>query len=259
MNAVAGWYPDPADSHTTRYWDGERYTRELRWDGAAWVDPTAVAPPPPVATTPTPAVTPTPEPTPAVISTPSTPGPRPAVTPAPAVAPTQEPTPAVVPTAAAAASGGVPITGGGGRPTPGVTFWIFMAGSVGVALSALLPWVSVSGFGASISSEPRSGGPVLLIVLAGAVAAIAWPTIASPTLSKARKIGLLPIVGFLALAVVTNWSDLSDLKDQYSGVGALGISVDAGIGFYLYTIAVIALVVAVVRVWLAGARTKASP
>jgi hypothetical protein len=243
MNAVAGWYPDPADSHVTRYWDGERYTRELRWDGSAWVDPTAVAPPPPVVATPTPTPTPTPEPTPAVAA-------------APAVAPT--PVPAFAP-APAGSTSGASITAGGGRPTPGITFWIFIVGSVGVALSALLPWVSVSGFGVSISSEPRSGGPVLLILLAVGVGAIAWPTLASPTLSKARKIGLLPIVGFLALAVVTNWSDLADLKDKYDGVRGFGVTVDAGVGFYLYTIAVIALVVAVVRVWLAGSRAEPSP
>jgi hypothetical protein len=79
----------------------------------------------------------------------------------------------------------------------------------------------------------------------------------APALSKARKIGLLPIVGFLAIAVVTNWSDLADLKDKYNRAGGFGLSIDAGIGFYLYTVCVIALVVAVVRVWLAGARATA--
>lgn len=232
MNAPAGWYPDPGDAHITRYWDGERYTRELRWDGTAWVDPAASPPPPPVET-PTP-VTPTP---------------------VPIAAPPIEPAPVFAPTPATA---GVPLAPPGApRANPTPTFWIFMAASVGVALSAVLPWVSVSGFGASISSQPGTGGPGVLILFAVGVAAIAWPTVSSPALSKARKIGLIPIVVFLAIAVVTNWSDLADLKDRYNGASGLGLSIDAGVGFYLYTVSVIALVVALVRVWMAGARVKA--
>lgn len=33
-----GWFPDPSDPAHTRYWDGNQYTAEMHWDGAAWVE-----------------------------------------------------------------------------------------------------------------------------------------------------------------------------------------------------------------------------
>lgn len=59
--ADAGWYPDAADPHVTRYWDGSSWAAQRAWDGTAWV-PTAVAAvaarvAPPVATVPEPAPT----------------------------------------------------------------------------------------------------------------------------------------------------------------------------------------------------------
>ena len=267
MNAPAGWYPDPGNAHVTRYWNGDRYTHERHWNGSAWVEPPPIPPPAAPASAMATPVDPAPGATPiagpiAATSPPATPAPA---TPAPSTAsPPATPVPATpAPSTTSPPAQSEPIAPASGltpagerRPNPSPTFWIFMVASAGVALSALLPWVSVSGFGASISSQPGTGGPGVLILFAVGVAAIAWPTVSSPALSKARRIGLIPIVGFLAIAVVTNWSDLADLKDKYNGVSSFGLSVDAGIGFYLYTVCVIALVVALVRVWIAGARTN---
>ena len=137
-----------------------------------------------------------------------------------------------------------------------------MIASVGVGISSLLPWVSVTGLGITVSSRPGTGGPAVLILFAAALIAIAWPTMSSPILSKGRRIGLLPIVGFLVLAVITNWSDLADLNNRYGSSGSTfggAVSVDAGVGFYLYTVCVVALVVGLVRVWIASTRsTRAS-
>jgi Protein of unknown function (DUF2510) len=33
-----GWYEDPNDSTSMRYWDGSNYTGRRRWDGSNWVD-----------------------------------------------------------------------------------------------------------------------------------------------------------------------------------------------------------------------------
>ena len=64
--------PGSGRPHITRYWDGDRSTRELRWNGTAWVDPAAAPPPSPV-------VTPSPvpqsvEPTPVAHAVEPTPG-----------------------------------------------------------------------------------------------------------------------------------------------------------------------------------------
>jgi hypothetical protein len=131
-------------------------------------------------------------------------------------------------------------------------FWLFVAGSAGVAISAFLPWLSVSGLGLSISSEPGTGGPGALLLFAAGVVALAWPTMRVPALVQWRRIALLPVVGFLVIAVFTNGSDIADLMDSYDGSGLVPLKVEPGAGFFLYVIAVIVLVVAVVRVWMAG-------
>jgi len=32
-----GWYPDPLDPMTRRYWDGVAWSHRLKWDGTTWV------------------------------------------------------------------------------------------------------------------------------------------------------------------------------------------------------------------------------
>ncbi len=263
MTAPAGWYPDTANPGITRYWDGARWQKELHWDGTAWIDPRQ-APPAPPAATPAPATTPPPsaaavDPTPPVrVESAPTAAPTPAHTlPAPAPVPGAPGAPApFVPSVSAPIRANVP-----GRSNPSPNFWILMIGSVGVGISSLLPWVSVTGLGITVSGRPGTGGPAVLILFAAALVAIAWPTISSPILSKARRIGLLPIVGFLALAVITNASDLADLNNRYASSGSTfggSVSVDPGVGFYLYTVCVIALVVGVVRVWIASKRSTSA-
>ena len=65
-------------------------------------------------------------------------------------------------------------------------------------------------------------------------------------------------LGF-AIAVFTNWSELSDLKDQSTGkvfgvTVNTGLSVDPGIGLLLYTVSVVVLVAVVVRIWMTARR-----
>ena len=254
MNAPAGWYPDPTNGHITRYWDGDRYTHERHWDGSGWVDP-AAAPASPATPAAQPAsaygTTPASQPASAYGTTPASQpasayGTTPASQPASAYGTTPASQPASAYGTTPASTGAVTTTG---APSPTVLFWLFLAGSVGVAISAFLPWVSVSGLGQTISSEPGTGGPPVLLVFAAGVVALAWPTLRVAALSQWRRITLLPVVGFLVLAVLTNGSDLSDLMDRYDGSGGFGIKVNPGAGYVLYMIAVVVLVVAVVKVW----------
>ena len=38
MTSERGWYPDPGNEHTMRFWTGTQWIGERVWDGAAWVD-----------------------------------------------------------------------------------------------------------------------------------------------------------------------------------------------------------------------------
>ena len=46
MAAGPGWYPDPNDPHTTRYWNGTEYTSVRVWNGTNWVEQPPAPPPP---------------------------------------------------------------------------------------------------------------------------------------------------------------------------------------------------------------------
>lgn len=35
--AAPGWYPDPEDAARRHYWDGLRWTEQVRWDGKGWI------------------------------------------------------------------------------------------------------------------------------------------------------------------------------------------------------------------------------
>jgi hypothetical protein len=253
MTAHAGWYPDEHDPRVTRYWDGGRWTEVMTWNGTAWV---AVPPPPPAAVARDTA-------TPPVAAPPAAVAPDAAV-PTAAAPPVAVPTPAVTAPPAIGTPARADGQGNAFRPSlqfvPNSMLWLVAGGAVGVALSAVLPWVSVSGFGVAVSSSPQSGAPVLFILLAAGVMALAWPTTRAENPTLGRRIGVSCIVGLLAIAVVTNWSELADLQDETTvrtGLGSIstGVDVSAGIGLYLYTVAVVVLVVATVRMWLAARRT----
>jgi hypothetical protein len=180
--------------------------------------------------------------------------------PSPAPAPVAAAPPVAAPSPLPPAASTPPATTAAARPKPPVIFWVLVGSCVGVALAALLPWVSVSGFGVTGDSGPKDGGPLVLWLLAAGVVAIAWPLLNQVPLSMARRLGLVPIVGFLVIAVFTNWSELSDLKDQTTGkvfgvTVNTGVSVDPGIGLLLYTVSVIALAAVVVRIWLMARRS----
>jgi hypothetical protein len=38
MTTERGWYPDPSDEHTMRFWTGTQWMGERVWDGTEWID-----------------------------------------------------------------------------------------------------------------------------------------------------------------------------------------------------------------------------
>jgi zinc-ribbon domain len=133
--------------------------------------------------------------------------------------------------------------------------WILCGGAAAIAIGSLLPWVSVSSsLGFSISSSPQGGSTVLFLVLVAGALAAGWPSIRSD-LSTKRLIGLTAVVAVLTIFAVTNWSDLVNLENKYSGQG---VSINGGVGLYLYTLGVVALWVCVVRLFRARQRPLAA-
>jgi hypothetical protein len=44
LSPGAGWFPEAADPYHQRYWDGQAWTAQMRWNGSSWVDVPAIPP-----------------------------------------------------------------------------------------------------------------------------------------------------------------------------------------------------------------------
>ena len=136
-------------------------------------------------------------------------------------------------------------------PKPGAivrlsrTGWILCGSAAAIVLASLLSWSQASALGITISSSPRSGAPVFVMVLAAIALGFGWPSTRGE-LSKRRVLGLAAVAGVLSIFVVTNWSDLSRLQSADPEA-----QISAGAGLYLYTAGVVAMWVCVVRASLA--------
>jgi hypothetical protein len=136
------------------------------------------------------------------------------------------------------------------------TGWFLIAGGLGVVIAGFLPWAQLSVEGVVVqSASPRGGGPVVLIVLVAIALAFGYPAVNTRALVLWRRIGVTVPVLVLSIFVITNWTDLNSLQTQFnssSGGDAGGIaSANAGSGLYLYTAAVIAIWIGVIRIWFA--------
>lgn len=261
MEATLGWHQDPTDATVSRYWDGAQWSAELIWNGTEWAtpaQPAAVAVAEPVAPAPVvpePAEPVTPfvaEPVQFVIPAPVVPEPVTAAEPAqPAAAPPVDAT--IEPPAAPAASGFAMTT----------TSWILGGGALLAAIGATQTWEKVSSsMGTMVDQTPTSasgGAMFILLALVALVVWLGWPT-RTGSLSKPRLIGLGVVAGLMSFFVLAKFHSVSADQAQLSapaadassdpyGLGfdtssmtaAAQITVEAGIGLYLWTCGVIAI------------------
>lgn len=218
MTSERGWYPDPSDEHTMRFWTGTQWVGTRTWDGTAWVDQVA----------------------PATDSHAAAPSERVIASPAPAKPAIASPAPAGKVAAAT-------------RPSISSTGYLLFGGAAVAALASFLPWVQATGlYGNTVSASPQGGGPVFLMCLAAAVVWVGWPARLGG-ISTARRIGLSALSALLWIFVFSNFGDLSTLQRQNPTAHISG-----GPGLYLYTAGVVALSISVVRTWLAGHRPSAA-
>jgi hypothetical protein len=214
MTTAPGWYPDHDNDHITRYWDGARWTDEKTWNGEMWVDHVRVAAPPPV----------------------------------------QAPVPArTIPVAMAVdPSLGTPTSAGiapvieqlrtalqlGDKKVPqGITFWAFAAGVFGIAISAFVPWVQVSGFGYTGStSAPTGAGPLLLLGLAAGIAGFGYSSFQA-RLTVIRRIGVSVVAALASGLLLLGMAHVVDLNDSYQGV----LNVSPGAGMYANALGILSV------------------
>jgi Protein of unknown function (DUF2510)/zinc-ribbon domain len=131
------------------------------------------------------------------------------------------------------------------------TGWFLLAGALGVIIAGFLPWAQVTVAGIVVqSASPRGGGPVVLIVLAAIAVAFGYPVVNSRSIAIWRRIGVTVAVIVLTIFVFSNWSELNTLRNQNGGDGQIA-SVNGGSGLYLYTVAVVAIWISAIRIWIA--------
>jgi Protein of unknown function (DUF2510)/zinc-ribbon domain len=131
------------------------------------------------------------------------------------------------------------------------TGWFLIAGAVGVAIAGFLPWAQVSVEGVVVESVSKpAGGVVFLIVLAAAALAFGYPAVNTRSLVIWRRIGITVMVIVLSIFVITNWSDFNSIRNQFGSSDGIA-DVNAGSGLYLYTVAIVAIWISVIRIWLA--------
>jgi hypothetical protein len=139
------------------------------------------------------------------------------------------------------------------------TGWFLLAGALGVIIAGFLPWAQVTVAGVVVqSASPQGGGPIVLIVLAAIAVAFGYPVVNTRSIAIWRRIGVTVAVIVLSIFVISNWSELNTLRNQYGGASQLA-NVDGGSGLYLYTVAVVAIWICAIRIWLAKRDHSGNP
>jgi hypothetical protein len=233
-----GWYDDPQDPNTLRYWDGQGWTQDRQ--------PKPITQP----------MQPPPPPAPPPQQQPHWPPPSggPAASP---VGPPAQTWPAPPP-------GGVSQTPSvnfgalqGAVKQLGATAWLLIGGFVAAFISVFLTWftvtqnVSVAGmdiYSSTGTAGTSSAGKFMVLLPLFAGAWLAWPLFTGTTMSVRRLTGLTAVVGLLLGLILLIWlvngsPDNSDTK------------VSPGFGLLLCATAAIVLAVGVARLW----RSRSKP
>jgi hypothetical protein len=146
---------------------------------------------------------------------------------------------------------------------------LLFGGFVIAAIALFFPWVTVSvdsplgGDLYKADASPFTGGWIfaVLVVIAGA-AWLAWPILSGSQMSVKRLSGLTAVVCLQIGCLVIGFIDYANGAVEKSkattdtGEQLTGLHVSVGLGLLLYTAAVVAIVVGVVRVWIHRSRTE---
>lgn len=229
-----GWYDDPHDSNSQRYWDGQGWTQHRR------LKPTARStPPPPRQPSPPPPRQPPPPRNP-----PLPPGARP------------PPGPQIQRGGAEIASDG-PATVNGFAAKPSIAGLLVFGGLVIAVVAIFLPFatVSIHLFGMTFRAHEVSAtgtGRLVVFLLAAVTVLLAWPSLSGSALADGRLIGLSVAVVLLVVVVVVSYLDVSENNGKAEGI----VKVSPAFGLLLYGAAVVVIAAGVVGLWMHRSRTQ---
>jgi hypothetical protein len=246
-----GWYDDPDDPNAQRYWDGQEWTPHRQRKATSQPAPPPPPPPPNLPPPPPPPGYPPPQSYNVGAAEQGT------------GIPTQPPPPAWPPPNPQTQGAGAQMASDGLATVKGfaaklsITAWLLFGGLVVAVFATFFPFatVSVNVFGATISSSAVSGwGGAqfgVLVLVAGAVA-LAWPTLFGSPVTVQRLIGLSVDVVLLVVLMVVWFTNVSNSNREGEGI----VDVSPGFGLLLYGAGVVAVAIAVIRLWMDHSRAQ---
>jgi hypothetical protein len=168
---------------------------------------------------------------------------------------TEPPPPAWPPPGPQTQGGGAQIASEGLAAAKGfaaklsITAWLLFGGFVLAIISTFFPYARLTFLGVD-ATEVHPNGPaqIVVFVLVGAAAGLAWPALTGSQVAVWRLIGLSVLVVLLGSLMVV-W-----FKDAESTGDVAGVSPASGL--WMYGLAVIGIAGGVVRLWVQRSRTQ---
>lgn len=228
-----GWYDDPENANAQRYWDGQNWTPQRQWK------PTPSQQPQPAPNLPPPSGPMLPPP----------PGYGSAEAGQGVGMPTELPPPAWPPPSHHPQGAGAQMASDARAAATGfaaklsVTAWLLFGGFILAVIATFFPLVTVSAplmGSVEVSDRGDTLGPVFVLV--AVAAGFAYPTLTQSQLTLWRLVGMSVVVGLLGVLMIHWFIDASASDGD--------VSSSPGFGLLMYGVAVIAMAIGTVRLWL---------
>jgi hypothetical protein len=137
-----------------------------------------------------------------------------------------------------------------------ITTGLLFGGLLFAILGVFLPFASISVFGMNVADIPLPWAYRLIaLALVAGSAALAWPALSGVQIESGRRIGLSVVVGLMVVVIVIAFFAVAESNSE-GGADTEGIAgASPGFGLMLYAVAVVAIIVAVVRLWMQRPQT----
>jgi hypothetical protein len=133
-----------------------------------------------------------------------------------------------------------------------ITAWFLLAGLALAVFATFFPFVTLSIGGLFATTYGWGSAQFGVMALVAGAVALAWPTFVGSPMIVGRLIGLSVVVVLLVALTVTWFSNVSNSNREAEGI----VNVSPGSGLVLYGLAVVALAIAVIRLWIDQSRAQ---